>query len=86
MAEDNHRRIARVLSYIDENMGRRLSLEELARVAGFSTFHFCRLFTALAGESPASRVRRLRLEKAALRLRSTSDSLSAISVSAGYES
>lgn len=41
-------------------------MEELARVACFSSFHFHRIFAAMTGETLADHVRRLRLERAAL--------------------
>jgi AraC family transcriptional regulator len=62
------RRVGAALDFIDRNLGRDISLSGLAAVAHFSPFHFHRIFSALVGESPAEYVRRLRLEKAALRL------------------
>lgn len=62
------RRIGAALDFIDRNLGREISLAGLAAVAHFSPFHFHRIFSALVGESPADYVRRLRLEKAAVRL------------------
>lgn len=60
--------INRVLDYIDENLAHSFSLEELARQANFSKFHFHRIFSALLGESPFQYILRLRLEKAASRM------------------
>ena len=62
-----------------------LSLPELADVASFSPFHFHRVFRALTGEGVAEHVRRLRLERAAARLRSTSRSVLEIALEAGYQ-
>lgn len=62
------RRIGAALELIDRNLGGDISLAGLAAVAHFSPFHFHRIFSALVGESPADYVRRLRLEKAAMRL------------------
>ena len=62
-----------------------MSLPELADVASFSPFHFHRIFRALTGEGVAERVRRLRLERAAARLRSTSRSILEIALEAGYQ-
>ena len=33
-----------VLRYIDEHISRGLTAEELARVSGYSFYHFCHLF------------------------------------------
>lgn len=54
----------RVRAYVEEHVGRHLSLEELAGVAGFSRFHFARLFRSRTGESPMGFVLRTRVERA----------------------
>lgn len=61
-------RIHRVVDHVEAHLGEELALEELARVAAFSPFHFHRVFTSLMGETVQAFVRRLRLEKAAFRL------------------
>jgi AraC family transcriptional regulator len=58
----------RVLEHVDRHLDEQLELEDLARVAHFSSFHFHRLFTAWFGETLGEYVRRRRLEVAALRL------------------
>jgi len=58
-------RINRVIDHIEANLPRPLPLEELARVAHFSPFHFHRVFRAMVGETPQRFIQRLRLEKAA---------------------
>lgn len=62
-----------------------LSLPELAGVAAFSPCHFHRVFRAVTGEGVAEHVRRLRLERAASRLRGTSRSVLEIALEAGYQ-
>ena len=54
--------------WIEENLDADLTLEQLARQAGLSTFHFSRLFTARSSRSPMAYVRARRLIKAARRL------------------
>jgi AraC family transcriptional regulator len=58
-------RINRVIDYIDRNIGRDLRLEELAKVANFSPFHFHRIFGALVGEPLNAFIQRVRAERAA---------------------
>jgi AraC family transcriptional regulator len=58
-----------VMRYIREHIGEPLDRETLAAVAGFSVPHFHRVFTAHVGESAIGYVRRLRLERAARKLR-----------------
>lgn len=78
-------RILNVLIYIQNNLDRELSLEELAQTAFFSPYHFHRIFSAYAGESIKSYVRRLRLERATRDLLFTELSLVRISERAGYD-
>jgi AraC family transcriptional regulator len=49
------------MTHIQEHLDEALDLEELARVACFSSFHFHRVFAAMTGETIADHVRRLRL-------------------------
>lgn len=62
------RRLNAALDLIDRNIGQDIPLDRLAAAACFSPFHFHRLFSAFVGEPPAEYVRRLRLERAAVRL------------------
>jgi AraC family transcriptional regulator len=64
-------RINAVIGHVRENLHEDLSLEALARVAGFSPFHFHRLFKSITEETVNELVVRLRLERAASLLRST---------------
>jgi AraC family transcriptional regulator len=61
-------RINRVDDHIDAHLADPLDLATLAEVAHFSPWHFHRVFQAFTGETLADRVRRRRLEAAALRL------------------
>jgi AraC family transcriptional regulator len=61
-------RINRVIDHIHDHLNEPLSLEQLARVAHFSPFHFHRIFRALVGEPVHGFVRRLRLERAIFRM------------------
>jgi len=58
-------RINRVIDFIDQNIGRDLRLEELARTANFSRYHFHRIFGALVGETLNAYIQRRRAELAA---------------------
>ncbi|MCA9897620.1 MAG: AraC family transcriptional regulator [Ardenticatenaceae bacterium] len=77
--------IMRVMLLIQARLDAPPSLDEVAAVAAFSPYHFHRLFTAYTGESLSAFVRRLRLERAANRLRQTFDAITEIALDAGYE-
>ncbi len=78
-------RMNRVLVYIQDHFDEEISLDELAAASHFSRFHFHRIFSACCGESIQSYIRRLRLEHAAKKLVYTSDSITTISLDAGFE-
>ncbi len=77
--------ITRVMLFIQARLDEPPGLEEVAEVAAFSPYHFHRLFTAYTGESLSAFIRRLRLERAANRLRQTFDAITEIALDAGYE-
>src|SRR6476469_3624291 len=79
-------RINRVIDYLRGNLDRQVKLEELARVACFSEFHFHRIFGAVSGETLNSFTNRLRLEKAARLLRYSDQSLTDIALNCGFSS
>ena len=60
-----------VINHIRENSTEDLSLSELAQVAGFSPFHFHRLFKSLTDETVSDMASRFRLERAASLLRAS---------------
>jgi len=62
-------RLDRVLDHIADHLHDELTLARLAHVAGFSPFHFHRLFQARTGETVHAHVRRVRVERAASQMR-----------------
>lgn len=82
---DYQESIMRVMLFIQARLDEVPGLEEIAAVAAFSPYHFHRLFTAYTGESLSTFIRRLRLERAANRLRQTFDPITDIALDAGYE-
>jgi len=74
-----------VMLYIRTHIHESLNREVLAEVAGFSVPHFHRVFTAQVGESAVSYVRRLRLERAACKLRMGAVDITEVARAAGYE-
>jgi len=79
-------RMVNVLNYIQDNLDKELTLQELAAEACFSSYHFHRIFSGMLGESVKELVRRLRLERAAIQLQTSTTSILEIALSAGYES
>jgi AraC family transcriptional regulator len=82
---DHKERLNRVLVYIQENIDKPLLLGILADVACFSPFHFHRIFQAYVGETLNDYIRRIRMERAALKLCHSEESITSIALNAGYE-
>jgi AraC family transcriptional regulator len=78
--------VADVIQYIRQHIHEPINRETLAAVAGFSVPHFHRVFTAQVGESAISYVRRLRLERAARKLRMGAVDITEVALAAGYDS
>jgi|SRR5688572_29889048 AraC family transcriptional regulator len=83
--QDQYDCIEDVMKYIREHISEPLDRETLASVAGFSVPHFHRVFTAHVGESAISYVRRLRLERAARKLRMGAVDITEVALAAGYD-
>lgn len=62
-------KIARALSYINENLGRDMSVDEIAEYAYLSKYYFMRLFKAQTGVTVHAYVRQKRLLSAARMIR-----------------
>jgi AraC family transcriptional regulator len=82
----DHTRLKRVLDYMAEHVSDKITVEELAKVACFSTFHFARMFTLAVGVSPHRHLSRMRLEIAMTELATSRQSLSEIALKAGFSS
>ena len=85
-AETYHERILRTLVHIQRHLDEDLALDELGRVACFSPYHFHRIFRSMVGEPVQEHVRRLRLERAATRLKLQDQAVTDIAFDAGYDS
>jgi AraC family transcriptional regulator len=78
-------RINKAFDYIDSNIEKPMTLEELAAVANFSKFHFNRIFQSIVGEPPFRFILRVRLEKAAsMILTNKNESISNIAFKFGF--
>ena len=85
-AEDYYSRLSKALSFVLLRLDGPCTSDEVAAEAGFSRFHCQRIFRAMTGESIAELVRRLRLERAAHRLRYEPVKVLDVALDAGYGS
>lgn len=81
------RRVCRAMDYLSRHLDDNPGVEEIARAAHFSKYHFSRIFKAVVGETVAEFARRLRLERAAHRLRyNPSLDITAVAHESGFSS
>lgn len=78
-------RLARAVDLIETELTADLSLEQLARTAGMSAFHFARSFKAATGEAPHKFVMRRRVERAKILLATTKLPVAEIAFRVGWE-
>jgi AraC family transcriptional regulator len=80
-------RVNRAIDHVVRNLDGHLTLEEVARAACFSPFHFHRVFKSLVGETLAQFVKRQRLERALyLMSHAPRRSLTEVALSCGFAS
>jgi len=78
--------VERVVATMRDQLGEPLTIDDMARAAMFSKFHFSRIFQRVTGVSPGRFLWALRLQQAKKLLVSTSLNVSDISVRVGYSS
>ena len=69
--------------YLDEHAAQTVSLETLARVAGLSPFHFCRVFGAAVGMAPHAYQTQVRVRRAMAMLRAGQPAAE-VAIAAGF--
>lgn len=80
------KRLARVVDYVESNLGEELALEDLASQACLSPYHFSRLFQVATGRSPHRYVTDRRVQAAQRRLSLGKETLSDIALDLGFGS
>jgi AraC family transcriptional regulator len=78
------RRMAEAVRRIEAAAEQPVSLGDLAEAAGVSPYHFLRTFRRVAGVTPYQFVLRTRLNRAAVRLRTSEDAITAIAFDSGF--
>lgn len=86
MDEVIRRAVERAIVAMRGNLGGPLTIDDLARAANFSKFHFTRIFQGVTGIPPGRFLWEMRVEQAKEMLASTSLTVADISVRVGYSS
>ncbi|MER7760780.1 AraC family transcriptional regulator [Streptomyces sp. NPDC097619] len=78
--------VRRAIGYMHVNLGQDLTIDDMARTAMFSKFHFTRIFRDVTGTSPGRFLSALRMQEAKRLLVLTDFSVADISSQVGYSS
>jgi AraC-like DNA-binding protein len=78
--------IGRVIGFMHENLGEQFTIDDMARTAMYSKFHFSRAFQRVTGVPPGRFLSAIRLQEAKRLLVCTSLSVTDISHRVGYTS
>lgn len=76
--------VYKVIFYIEKNYANDLSLEELSLVAGFSKYHFHRIFKSIMDENVGDYIRRVRLNSTISKFKMNKN-ITQIALESGYE-
>lgn len=74
------------IEYIESNLDEELAIEEIAKIAFMSKFHFQRMFSMLTGYTVSEYIRNRRITKAAQELVNSNRKIIDIALKYGYES
>ncbi|MDO8685312.1 MAG: helix-turn-helix domain-containing protein [Clostridiales bacterium] len=75
-----------MINYCENKLDQEITIEELAAKAGYSVFHFCRLFQLATGWPPMEYIRKRRLSQAALELLNSNRRIGDIGFKWGFNS
>ncbi|MGN1376963.1 MAG: helix-turn-helix domain-containing protein [Dorea sp.] len=78
--------VEQAIHYIHDNIGKDISLEELAEIANLSPYYFAHKFKQQTGFAPMEYVINTRLDQAKILLARTSQSVAEIAYEVGYSS
>jgi AraC-like DNA-binding protein len=86
MQNTTEQAVERVINAMRNNLAEQLTVDDMARAAMFSKFHFSRIFQRVTGISPGRFLSALRLQEAKQLLVNTSLNVADISLRVGYSS
>lgn len=82
--DENEEKTRFILTYISEHYDEEITIDQLAKLSGFSACHFMNTFKKYVGVSCNKYINHFRLDKAARLLAETNESIMNIAVGIGY--
>ena len=76
--------LRRICDYIDANLEESISLDQLAKLAGFSKYHFTRIFKQATGLPPHAYLLKRRADRACELLSDTNMPIAEVAIAAGF--
>lgn len=83
---DKIKAVSRMQHYIDAHLDEDITLDAIAKAAGYSKYYAVRIFKELTGHTPFETIRALRLTKAAQALQSLDEKVVNVAISNGFDS
>lgn len=74
------------IEFIEQHLADKISVHDIAASAHFSTYHYCRVFKAMVGDTPKEYLRKRRLTVAARRLLMDEVNVLTVALEAQFES
>lgn len=74
----------KVIKYIEQNYNKKITVEELAKITGYSASHFTRVFLKIYGISPITYLNHLRITHAKNLLKANQHSIEQIAIKCGF--
>lgn len=78
--------IKNIIAYIEENLGEKITLSQLAQIPSFTEKYFCSFFKKQTGVTPTEYINRVRLERACELMRMHAFSVTDAAFETGFES
>jgi len=75
----------RAIYFMERHLDKKILLKDIAEEAFLSEYHFHRIFKSLTGETVKECLLRLKIEKAAIRLKHSKDDIGQIALENGFE-
>lgn len=83
---NNLQLVEKILHYVDENLNKEITFENLAEKFRYSPFHFHRIFTSITGQTITNYIKRRRLTLAHQKLCETNERIADICYETGFNS
>lgn len=83
---DYREHIEKVIDYIEENLQCEISLTDCAKISGYSSYHFLRIFRDVVGLTPADYIRKRRISEISKEIMWGNQCISSIAFQYGFNS